>query len=391
MFKRFVSIFFTLIGIFLVYNLVTNSYDEKIIVSNTYNKLNSLYLDKKNKIPKENINNKELNEILLNVDKINYQETKESIKQDVENIKKFNKCQNEINNYVNLDPTTSKYDLTKLKHSINKLPTQQKEYLNKKMNNILNQYNEFVKYDEHIRSLFLDYDKKIVKNDISNDEMKQIKQIKNEKYLEIKKNDIAILNEFLERKNAVSTVKVLNENDNYFELNVPFVSQVDNNILNGCEIASLLMGLNYKGLELDKTLADLALEIPKSDNPHKGFVNSIYNLEPVSVPHWIAPDALANFGSKYGNVVDISGSDINDIKRYIDNDSPVIIYATYGFLTPYNWYGEVPNNLHVMVVIGYNKVTGSIVINDPWEGRIVVPEQKFLSVYNILKYAVAVK
>ena len=357
MFKRFVSIFFTLIGIFLVYNLVTNSYDEKIIVSNTYNKLNSLYLDKKNKIPKENINNKELNEILLNVDKINYQETKESIKQDVENIKKFNKCQNEINNYVNLDPTTSKYNLTKLKHSINKLPTQQKEYLNKKMNNILNQYNEFVKYDEHIRSLFLDYDKKIVKNDISNDEMKQIKQIKNEKYLEIKKNDIAILNECLERKNAVSTVKVL----------------------------------NYKGLELDKTLADLALEIPKSDNPHKGFVNSIYNLEPVSVPHWIAPDALANFGSKYGNVVDISGSDINDIKRYIDNDSPVIIYATYGFLTPYNWYGEVPNNLHVMVVIGYNKVTGSIVINDPWEGRIVVPEQKFLSVYNILKYAVAVK
>ena len=152
------------------------------------------------------------------------------------------------------------------------------------------------------------------------------------------------------------------------------------------------MALQHKGYASDYNLVRMAEEMPKHENdPHKGFIYSIFDMTPNDVTHWIAPDALANFGSKFAKTTNVSGISANEITQYIDNDIPVIIYSTYGFMNATKWIGEVPLNLHVMLVVGYNRITGAYVINDPWAGKIIVKKENFEKIYNIKKYAVVVE
>lgn len=173
---------------------------------------------------------------------------------------------------------------------------------------------------------------------------------------------------------------------------VPRLNQKDG-VLNGCEVASLLMGLQYKGYNQGMTLKQIAEAVPKTDDPHTGFVLDIWDLLPLDQPHWIAPDALSTFGKKYyEGVVDISGASVHDLKREIDDGNPVIIYGTYCFHHPKSWSGEVPTNLHVMLMIGYYPKTGHIILHDPWGGvKIVVTDNLFTTQYNLMKYAVAIR
>lgn len=184
-------------------------------------------------------------------------------------------------------------------------------------------------------------------------------------------------------------------------LETPYISQNKNQIYNGCEAASLLMALQYKGYLKDKTLYQYAVDMPKSDNPHLGFVHDIFGFEPRDVSHWIAPDALAKFGvESSGNtgVVDITGSSFATLKAELKKGNPVIIYLTGGSLNEPEWVEgeEVPKNLHVMLLIGYNSKTNQIVINDPWTktttGKVYYSESKVVSIYNqVGKKAVVVR
>lgn len=179
-----------------------------------------------------------------------------------------------------------------------------------------------------------------------------------------------------------------------FELkNVPFVSQKDTKIFNGCEAASLLMALKYKEKLLDYDLHKFVLEMPKHDSdPHKGFIYSIYDYEPLDVTHWIAPDALTEFAKNYITAQNISGASVDDLKKHISDGNPIIIYITANFEKPNIIPNqEVPLNLHVVLLTGYNNTTDEYIVLDPYYGRLIIKGENFRTSYNHLKYAVLIK
>ena len=99
---------------------------------------------------------------------------------------------------------------------------------------------------------------------------------------------------------------------------------------------------------------------------NQGFIHSIFDLEPRNVTHWIAPDALARFGSQYATTTNISGSSPEQLKEYINQRKPVVVYTTSNFNYPSTWDGEVPLNLHVVLLTGYNRITGSYIRSMEW-------------------------
>lgn len=207
----------------------------------------------------------------------------------------------------------------------------------------------------------------------------------------------------MSNQNIVKNEIITNKAENFEETdtikqaveleNVPFVSQKDTKIFNGCEAASLLMALKYKEKLLDYDLHKFVLEMPKHESdPHKGFIYSIYNYEPRNVTHWIAPDALTKFAKNYITAENISGDSVDDLKKHISNDNPVIIYITAKFEKPIVVSNqEVPLNLHVVLLTGYNNETNEYIVLDPYYGRIIVKGEDFENSYNHLKYSVLIK
>ena len=131
----------------------------------------------------------------------------------------------------------------------------------------------------------------------------------------------------------------------------------------------MLMALQYKGYLSGMDLYTYASNMPKSDNPNIGFYLDIFGKEPKDIAHWIAPNPLVEYGissSGNGNISNISGASIDDIASEIVNGNPVIIYLTYAYNSPVNWSNGVPRNLHVQLIVGYNKITGDFIIYDPW-------------------------
>lgn len=144
-------------------------------------------------------------------------------------------------------------------------------------------------------------------------------------------------------------------------LKVPYISQNKNNVLNRCEVASLLMGLKYKGYLKDMDLVTYAENVAKSTDPFSGFTYDIYGIHPNNVPHLIAPKPLAQYGrTSFGNngVVDGTGRSLDELDAQIKAGNPVVIYLTAGL--------KAPKNFHVLLLTGYNSITGEQIITDPW-------------------------
>lgn len=151
-------------------------------------------------------------------------------------------------------------------------------------------------------------------------------------------------------------------------LNVPYHSQNLQAIYNGCETASLLMGLQFKGYLPGMNLRTYAEMIPKSTDPFQGFTYSIWDLEPKHAAHWIAPAPLAQFGrdTSGADVVDMTGASLDQLDAEIAAGNPVIIYLTFNYVAPKEWVEGAPRNLHVMLLTGYNSITGAQLMTDPW-------------------------
>lgn len=183
-------------------------------------------------------------------------------------------------------------------------------------------------------------------------------------------------------------------------LNVPYHSQNLQKIYNGCEAASMLMALQYKGYLRGVDLQKYAEMMPKSEDYNTGFVGSIYDLQPKTYVHWIAPAPLAKFGresSGSANVVDISGASLADLDKEVAAGNPVIIYVTFLFNPAKEWLNGAPKNLHVVLLTGYNEKTGTQRLTDPWTqadgGRTYdVPRAELEKIYNAVgKRAVVVR
>jgi uncharacterized protein YvpB len=187
-------------------------------------------------------------------------------------------------------------------------------------------------------------------------------------------------------------------------LNVPYVSQLTPTYAPmGCEGASLLMALKYKGYtnESLKTLLD---KMPKTtNNPYIAFAGSPYKIIK-GVFQSIFPKPLTAFGQKYNSkVANATGYTTTQLKTEVDKGNPVVVYVTVNFAKPiwskYNMgsagYVNIVDNMHVMTLIGYNKTNSSYYVADPnsrsSNNKYWVSKSVFETSYNALKYAVVVR
>lgn len=197
-----------------------------------------------------------------------------------------------------------------------------------------------------------------------------------------------------EQKLEEAKQKELATKQAYVVLDVPLINQTAAGAPQGCEAASLLMALRYKGIALDLDYHDFIDGMPVADDPNYGFVHSQYDNEPTDVPHAIYPAPLAEYGRKFGNVLDISGATPEQLRQEIYHGNPVVLYIVSGFDEPI-WvstsYGKNILNMHVVTLIGYNDNLQKYLINDPYWGSIWVSYDTVNASYQTRNYAVSVR
>ena len=285
---------------------------------------------------------------------------------------------NSYNDYLNTVDLINKYsvngillssatstNINEINRAYNKLNDKYKEILKTQVQDIKKQFEEMNNLQEEIANLFKNNNKTVVKDNVT------IETIDNY-ILELNKipqKDFVIENQFY-LKNAKIEIKKKIEAA-WVKLNVPYISQNKNNILNGCEAASMLMALQYKGYLKEMTLQEYVKLMPLSlnNNAEEGFTHDLYTLYPLTVPHWIAPTPLTKFGidtSGNNNIINGTGMSIDELDRELDNNNPVIIYVIAKFNEPKEVIEGAPKNLHVMLLTGYNKITREHFIVDPW-------------------------
>lgn len=309
------------------------------------------------------------------------------LKQDMNQI-----CPNKILN-SNIDSNT----INEISQRFNKLTNKYKKYIESDLTEIKKQKSYIDNIEVEISSLFVDNEKKQLKDNITKEQVESSRQklslLKQNDLVETKNkeldNAINIINKREEEAKRKREEEIRNA---WVVLDVPYISQNQNNVLNGCEAASLLMGLQYKGYLKDISLQQYAADMPKSEsnNAYEGFTHDIFGLEPRDVPHWIAPSALASFGrisSNNQNVIDGTGSSLDSLDEEISNHNPVVIYATGNFKTPKEWIEGAPKNIHVLLLTGYNKITKEQIVTDPWtksngETKWYLSKNKLESIYN---------
>ena len=403
---RIVSIVSTIaliLGIFVFYqNVKASSITQNLDAAVANVKV--LYQDSTFETPNLGITLKDINRAKTSVSKITDLKTRTYYLNLIQGLYKFEAVKTKLYNYFDEDDVVlssiTEESVLELENLIMSLPTKHQKLLTKKYDELLGQYTNLENAKSSLKNLFSDTELTIVRDNVTIEELdfverkfsvlSQTDEIEKSKpYLETVRDYI----QTRERKEELERAYVnAIANANVEISGIPYISQTANKVYNGCEAASLLMALKSKGFAQNYDLVTFANAMPKHESdPHQGFVNSIFDVAPLDVAHWIAPDALASFGSRFATTKNISGSSVDDIKQYLDNGIPVIIYGTYKFEDVKTWSGEVPLNLHVMLATGYNKITGNVIINDPWSGKITVEKDKFEKIYNVLKYAVIVE
>nr|WP_246140984.1 C39 family peptidase [Bacillus marasmi] len=161
-------------------------------------------------------------------------------------------------------------------------------------------------------------------------------------------------------------------------LNVPLVNQMDPpQLKSGCEVTSLAMILQYKGLEVSKN--QLAEEIPKVPfqyptgqygNPNFGFVGDMANGAGLGVYH----RPIAELAKKYvGNrVSNLTNQPFVVLLNEVAAGNPVWIVTTKSF-APVSDFKEwetpqgivnITYSMHSVVITGYDPE--NVIINNPY-------------------------
>ena len=136
----------------------------------------------------------------------------------------------------------------------------------------------------------------------------------------------------------------------------------------GCEGASLLQGLQYKGKIPDWDLIKFLKTIPISPNgnPYDGFVGSPF-VENSWTYSAIYPVPLVKWGKVYGDVQDMSGHSLDELLE------------------------EVKNNNHAVTLDGYDLKNGTVHVSDPISGKYWINKNTFESIYNERNFAVVIR
>ena len=367
----------------------------KEIYENAVSYCNSLYKDN---LVKDNVTIKELDTCLDKTKLVYYKDSILSIKNDAYRAKEYINLNNKVNTYYKNNIVISSIkedDINKLNEESSKLDEKYKGIIQNRINDLKSEYDNINNAQNNVHNLFSDYDNNVVvdnvNRDIYNEAKALVDSLKQEDIKTPLNDKLNIVLTKVEEKEAIEReqerirleqLRIERErraqeeaerrrliNESWVKLNTPYISQNRNGVLNGCEAASMLMALQFKGYLGGMDLYTYATNMPKSDNPNTGFYLDIFGKEPMDVAHWIAPTPLVEYGissSGNGNISNISGASIDDIANEIVNGNPVIIYLTYAYNNPVNWSNGVPRNLHVQLIVGYNKITGDFIIYDPW-------------------------
>ncbi|WP_250278094.1 C39 family peptidase [[Clostridium] colinum] len=122
---------------------------------------------------------------------------------------------------------------------------------------------------------------------------------------------------------------------------VPYLNQYPE-LFRGCEVTSLAMLLNYKGIKVDKMeLADKIKKEPfiftlkdgnqYNGNPHKGFVGDIYSKE--NLGYGVYNEPIYEIFKEYvgGEALNLTGANFQDLYYYISKNRPVWIIINTRF------------------------------------------------------------
>ncbi|MDB1566107.1 C39 family peptidase [Lacticaseibacillus paracasei] len=175
-------------------------------------------------------------------------------------------------------------------------------------------------------------------------------------------------------------------------LGVSFISQEAAGAPEGCEAASALEALHYKGHASGMSLASFLRTMPiaSNGNPYQGFGGTPYAVVD-GVYQSIFPSAFTPWVAGFGSASNISGSSLDGIISQIAAGNPVVTWVTLNYQGPqwhhYDW-GNGIDNAHVVTVDGYNSVGMHIV--DPENGTYWISKGAFNAAYSYMKFAVAI-
>jgi uncharacterized protein YvpB len=175
-------------------------------------------------------------------------------------------------------------------------------------------------------------------------------------------------------------------------LGVQFISQEAAGAPMGCEAASALQALHYKGHALNLNLSAFLKTMPiaANGNPYYGFGGTPYQVVS-GVYQSIFPRAFTPWIAQFGNATDMTGQNVDRIIEQVQAGNPVVAWVTLNYQVPqwhtYDW-GQGIDNAHVVTVDGYNNESLHIV--DPENGTYWVNKQSFTNAYNYMKFAVSV-
>lgn len=175
-------------------------------------------------------------------------------------------------------------------------------------------------------------------------------------------------------------------------LNAPYINQYQVGEM-ACEATALLEALHNKGDAQNYNIQSFIKTMPiaADGNPNEGFGGG-YQRVTYGTFQSIYPAPLAKWGSRFGNVQNISGASPADLRNQLINGNPVVVYVTMHWAAPQYgryWWGTGVNNSHVMTLDGYRP--GQYHVEDPAGGSYWVSASSFENSYNIKRFAVVVK
>jgi uncharacterized protein YvpB len=161
-------------------------------------------------------------------------------------------------------------------------------------------------------------------------------------------------------------------------LDVPLLNQMDSpRLYNGCEVTSLAMILNYKGIMVTKNeLAKKVDRVPlkysngENGNPNFGFVGNMEDGPGLGVYH----GPIQKLAKKYvkEKVQDLTNQPFDRILQEVADGNPIWVITTGNFApvsefqtwqTPQGSV-DITYNMHSVVITGYDRE--SIYINNPY-------------------------
>lgn len=231
------------------------------------------------------------------------------------------------------------------------------------------------------------------------EQKKSAKEITNSYALESKNNEEKNLNVNPKKEPEPKQKKSPEPKPVYLlssNLNVPYINQYAAGAPMGCEAASLLQCLHYKGYATNYNLEGFLAEMPISpdNNPYNGFAGTPYKVLGDDIFQSIFPAPLTDWGKQYGNVCNISGASVETLKQELLNNNPVVIYVPIYFQKA-KWkdyfHGTTLFNMHVITLSGYDEKTGNYRVTDPIRGNVWIKKGIFERGYNYLKWAVVVR